>query len=156
MALPYRNSSADPMKAQGRIQATLRKFGVGRIIFDDDVENKKITISFKYKDMPVSLPLDYGDLAKKFSEQDPYTSRKRGTRPDYEFKLSEQAYKAAYSMLDDLIKSMISIVNLGAYEFEEIFLGFFVNNNGVRVADIIVPRLKEGIGPRFQLSETNQ
>lgn len=153
MALPYENSNADPMKAQGRIQAILRKFGIQRILFDDDIENSTITIMFKFQDMPVKIPVNYKELAKKFMEVEPYNSRRRCSRQDYEFKIAEKAYKASYSMLEDLIKSMISIVNLGAFSFEEIFLGFFMGKDGKRVSEVLVPQLNNFRGVGFQLTE---
>lgn len=153
MGLPYSNSSADPMKAQGRIQVILRKFGIQRILFDDDVENHTITIFFKCKDLPVKIPVNYKDLAAKFLEQEPYNSYRRCKEADYVFKLNEKAYKASYSMLEDLIKSMISIVNLGAFSFEEIFLGFFVGKDGRTVSEVMVPQLGGFRGAGFQLTE---
>jgi len=142
MALPYQNSSTDPSKAQGRIQATLRKFRVGRIIFDDDIDNHTIKIMFSYNNLPVVLPVDYKELGDKFLEQEPYTSRRRGSKADYEFAMYEKAFKASYAMLEDLVKAMISIVNVGVYSFEDVFLGFFMGKDGRRVAEILVPQLQ--------------
>jgi hypothetical protein len=156
MSLPYENSNADPMKAQGRIQQILRKFGIQRIVFDDDIENNTITIIFKFQDIPVKIPVNYKELAQKFMDVEPWNSRRRCSSEEYEFKIAEKAYKASYSMLEDLIKSMISIVNLGAFSFEEIFLGFFMGKDGKRVSEVLVPQLNGFKGAGFQLTEGGQ
>ena len=155
MTLPYQNSSTDPSKAQGRIQATLRKFGVNRIIFDDDIENCTINIMFQYNNLPVSLPVNYRVLGEKFLAEQPYTSRRRGSRADYEFAMYEKAFKASYAMLEDLVKSMISIVNVGVYSFEEVFLGFFMGKDGRRVSEVLVPQL-QNFSSKFLLTEGNK
>jgi len=140
--IPYMNSSADPHKAQVRIEASLRKFGVSRVRFDHDIDNCELRIEFIFRKLPVCFPVNYKDLGKKFLELEPYTHRKRCSRSEWEQKIYDTAFRATYSMLDDLIKSMISVVDLGAYKFEEIFLGFFMGNDGTRVSDLLVPQLE--------------
>ena len=140
--IPYINSKADPMRAQGRIEATLRKFGVQRVQFDHDIEHFTLTVIFKYRDLPVCFPVNYKKLGETFLEIQPYTSRMRCSREEYTEKMYDSAFRATYSLLDDLVKSMISVVNLGAYKFEEIFLGFFMGADGTRVSDLLVPQLE--------------
>lgn len=153
MTLPYQNSKADPSRAQGRINAILRKFGVSRIIFDDDVDQKIIKINFIFNSMPVSMPVDFGKLAKKFLEQKPWNNYRRMSEEDYIFKVSAGAHSAAYSLIEDMLKAKLSIINLGINSFEQEFLGNFVNRNGEILSEILLPKLQGFIDSRFQLTD---
>ncbi len=151
--LPYANSTADPTRAQKRIRETLQKFGVQRIGFDDDFENLELMIRFIYKDFPVSLPVNYGELAELYLEAKPHTYRMRLTETEYITKKRETAYRAAYSMLEDYLKSMVTLIELGAFSFEEIFLSYFTDNRGMRLGQHMAPRLKEFAEGRLALPE---
>jgi len=131
----------------------IQQKGIQETFFGDDIENSTITIIFKFKDIPVKIPVNYKELAEKFMDVEPWNTRRRCSLEDYKFKVAEKAYKASYSMLEDLIKSMISIVNLGAFSFEEIFLGFFMGKDGKRVSEILVPQLNGFKGVGFQLTD---
>lgn len=151
--LPYSNSTADPTRAQKRIRETLQKFGVQRIGFDDDFENLELMIRFIYKDFPVSLPVNYGELADLYLDAKPHTYRMRLTEAEYVAKKRETAYRAAYSMLEDYLKSMVTLIELGAFSFEEIFLSYFTDNKGVRFGETLVPKIREIAEGRLALSD---
>jgi len=153
MSLPYANSTANPMQSEARIKSSLRKFGVGMIVIADDIDNSIISIMFKYNGLPVSLPVDYGKLAGRFMEDKPHTSRTRSTLDNYEFKMKKQAHSAAYSIMEDFIKSMISMVETDIFTFEEVFLPFFVGKDGKRVAEVMIPQLSTFKGAGFLLTE---
>lgn len=153
MSLPYANSKASPQQAQARIQATLRKFGVSRISFEEDFEQCTLTVRLQYKDYPVSIPVDYGRLAEIYLEEDPYTSRKRMTRQAWEDGKREVAYRAAFSLLEDYLKSMVTIVEMGVFSFEEIFVSYFVGPGGKRLGEIFKQRLPALISGQLALGE---
>lgn len=156
MSLPYQNSVACPVMSQGRINAILRKFGVSRIIFDDDIKQKIIKINFIFNSMPVSIPVDFGKLAQKFIEQKPYNNHRRMSEEDYLLKVHSQAHSAAYSLIEDMLRAKLSIINLGINSFEQEFLGNFVNRNGEILSEILLPKLQEFIDSKFQLTDGKQ
>jgi len=149
--MPYSNSKARPEEARGRIRKTLKKFGVDRISFDEDFRNHAIYVCFKYRNYPVSIPVNYGALALNFLKQEPYNSRRRCSREEYEEKKREIAYRAAFSILEDFIKSMVTMVEIGIFSFEEIFVAYFVDQNGRRLGELFKKRLPELIGGQHVL-----
>lgn len=151
--LPYSTSKATPAKAQQRIRDTLMKFGVDMISFGEDFSKFEVVVSFKYQDYPVCIPVNYHDLAQLYIDEDPYNYRKRGTREDWEAKKREVAYRATYSLLDDFLKSLITIVELGAFSFEEIFVSYFVNKDGQRLGEMLKANLPALIKGQLALTE---
>ncbi len=143
MAKPYSTSKADPVRAQKRIRDMLMKFGVSRIGFDDDFMEFRLTVKFIYKDYPVSLPVDYGKLAQLYLKDDPYTHRKLMNRDQWEAAKRDTAYRAAFSLIEDFLKSLITIVELGIFSFEEIFFAYFLDNQGQRLGEVLVKKLPD-------------
>lgn len=150
--LPYSDSKCNPVEAQQRIRKTLLKFGVDRIIFDEDFKNFTIFVKFQYKGYPVSIPLNYDQVSKRYQKDDPYNpSRRRITRAEWEDRHRETAYKASFSILNDFIKSMVTIVELGVFSFEEIFFSCFQGANGQRMGEVIKKELPNIVSGRFAL-----
>lgn len=143
MTLPYANSKANPAQAQERIRKTLMKFGVSRISFDEDFEKRIVIVKFTYKNFPITMPVDYGRLAEVYMKEDPWSYRKRGFKVDWEAQKREIAHRASYSLLDDYIKSMVTMVSMGISSFEEVFLSHFTGPTGLRLGDVLVKRLPE-------------
>ena len=145
MSLPYANSKADPAKAQKRIREMLLKFGVKRVAFEEDFIDCVLIIRFIYNDYPISMPVDYGKLAEIYLEDDPWTSRKHTGRDNWNAEKREVACRASFSILEDFIKSLITIVEMGVFSFEEIFMSYFTDNQGQRLGEKLAPRLKEWV-----------
>ena len=133
---PYFKSHASPMLAQGRIKELLRKFGVQMVTVADDFEAHEVYIIFKYRNIPVKIPLNYGRLALKWLEDQPYAYRMRSTRAEYEARIKETAYRASYSILEDFLKAMVTMVDLGIRTFEEVFLADFDTAEGQRFGEL--------------------
>lgn len=151
--LPYSDSTADPVRAQQRIRDSLRKFGVTSIGFSEDFENHEVVVQFKYKDYPVCMPVNYGKLAGRYLEEDPYKSSRRCSEEEWEEKKRDVAYRAAFSLLDDYLKSLITIVEIEAFSFEEMFFAYFVNKRGQRVGEMLVKSLPDLLGGKLALGE---
>lgn len=153
MTLPYENSKADPAKAQQRIRSTLTKFGVSSIGFSEDFENREIFVNFKYKEYPVCMPIDYAKLAEIYLEDDPWSWRRNGTENEWIEKKRQIAYRASFSLLDDYLKGLITIVELGVFSFEEAFFAYFVNNQGQRIGEMLTKKLPELVGGKLALTD---
>ena len=152
-SLPYANSTADPTKAQGRIRETLLKFEVDRIGFEEDLKSFEVMVRFAHRGCNVSLPVNYGRLADRYIEDDPWTTRKRYTKKEWDAKKREIAYKASYSILEDYLKGMLAMVELGAMPFEEVFLSHFINNQGRRLGEVVTPMLPDFTSGKLALGE---
>ncbi len=153
MALPYSHSKADPVGAQVRIRKMLMKFGVDRIIFDEDFNKAEICVKFKYKDYPVSMPINYGSLSRLYIKEDPWTARRRCSQSEWEHDKRTIAYNASFSLLDDFLKGLIIIVEMGVFSFEEIFVSYFTDKQGHRLGEILTKKLPDFISGRLALTE---
>ncbi len=143
MALPYANSKAKPGRAQARIENDLMKFGVQAVSFEKDFSLKIIRVRFLHKDLPVCIELDYGELAKLYMEDTPYSYRGNSTRQKWEEKKQDIAFRASYSILEDHLKSLMVMVRLNVFTFEEAFLSHFMTPSGETVGKRLIPNLKE-------------
>lgn len=127
--LPYFNSKTQPHLAINRIKKVLEKFGASQMNFGQDFDLKIITINFINRKIPVCLPVEYGKLAKKYSNSDRYD---RGEKV-----YLKMAENAAYAVIEDYLKAMLTMHELGVMTLEEIFLPNLVTNNGLRLAQRI-------------------
>lgn len=139
---PYSKSTASPTAAEHRIKEMLRKFGVQMVSITDDYENKTIFILFKHNGIPVKIPLTYGILADKWLKENPYTFRHRMPREKHEQNIKDTAYRAAFSILEDFLKALVTMVDMGVRTFEEAFLGDFIMQGDQRMVEIMLPKIK--------------
>lgn len=151
--LPYSNSKANPIQAQARIRQMLLKFGVSQFHFSEDVERREVKIAFIYKGYPVSLPINIDRLAERYLKDDPWTYRKHANRDQWAAEKRRIAQNASFSLLEDFLKGLIMVVELGMFSFEEIFVSYFIDNKGRRLGEILTKRLPELVSGRFALQE---
>lgn len=151
--LPYSNSKADPIRAQGRIRQMLQKFGVDRVGFDEDFTSFEVSVKFLYKNYPVKLPVNYSALSERLLKEDPWTRRKNKNRTDWEQDKRETAYRAGFSILEDFLKASLTLIDSGLFTFEEVFIGHFVSSRGQRLGEMMAPRLQDFVSGRLALSE---
>lgn len=143
MALPYSSSKANPVKAQMAIRKMLLKFGVSNIGFNEDFVNFTVIVYFTYNNFPVSIPINYKDLSEMYLEEEPWTYRRKNTEEEWVEKKRQIAYNASFSMINDFLKSLITMIELGAFSFEEIFMSYFTDNKGIRLGEILVKKLPD-------------
>lgn len=139
---PYSKSQASPEAAERRIKKMLKEFGVQMVSITDDYEHKTILVIFKYQDMPVKIPLTYGVLADKWIEETPHTFRHRKSRQEHEDEIRDTAYRAAFSMLEDLLKPLITMAEMGLRPFETSFLADLVMDGEQRLVEIMLPKIR--------------
>lgn len=147
----YSGSKADPVRAQSRIRKALKQFGVDRVGFDEDFREGEVVIRFEYNGLKVSVPVNYGRLALIYLEDDPWTSRKYKSEEEWIDDKRQIAYKAAFSVLEDFLKSMITMVETDTFTFEDVFLSYFTNNMGVRLGEALAPKLLDFTEGRLAL-----
>ncbi len=136
--LPYFNSKTQPHLATLRIKKLLEKFKVSQVNFGEDFEHEEIRITFTHKKVPVSLPVNYGELAKKYQGCDPCN---KGM--DAYLKM---AVNASYAVIEDYLKAMLTMHELGIMTMEEIFLPNLLTMDGVRLAEHLRSDLPKLLG----------
>ena len=67
--LPYSQSSTQPHLSEQRIKKLLQKFEVSQVNFCEDFDNKQVVISFVFKRIPISLPVNYQKLGMMYQRQ---------------------------------------------------------------------------------------
>lgn len=150
MALPYANSKTNPVLSQGRIEKILMKFGVSQTNFGRDLVRCDIRVSFIFNEIPVTIPINYLDLAKSFwSEKTGWEKNSWPREVDYENKHHEfikTAINASFAAIEDYLKAMLTMHQMGIMSPEEIFLSN-IDVQGIRMIDHLkarAPQLMRG------------
>lgn len=136
-SLPYSNCSSGD-KAMGDIQKTLSKFGCQSFGSMMDFENKELIVQFKYRDIPISVKASVKGYAARWLEENPWNSRRRASRVDWEREALRIAGIAVYSILRDWIKGQVTAVECGILSFEGAFLGQILLPSGQTVFEKVV------------------
>ncbi len=148
MALPYANSKANPILAQGRIEKILIKFGVSQINFGRDLVLSEIRVSFIFNQTPVSIPINYLELAKSFLADKTGLSKKAWNvkHSKIQDKYLKIAINASFSALEDYLKAMLTMHQMEIMTPEEIFFPN-INIQGQRMIEHLrenVPQIMNG------------
>jgi len=135
MSLPYYNSKTQPHLAKARITKLLQKFGVSQVNMSEDFDNNEIRVSFIFQKMQVSIPVNYEKLASAYY-------------PNYRWDNvhethQKQCVNAAWASIEDYLKAMLMMHELGIMDLAEIFLPNIVTKSGMRVAEMIHGKLPE-------------
>jgi hypothetical protein len=139
--LPYRNSKTQPHLAKDRIHKTLLKFEVDEINFTQSFKRLDIRLTFICQDIPVSIPVNYGELAKRYAG---------GTEWDYvSEKEQKHAINAAYAIIEDFLKAMLVLHQLEIMTLQELFMPNLLDQNGVRLGEIVANRLPDFLEGRL-------
>lgn len=132
MTLPYENATSGA-KAMDEIQKILQKFGCASFGHMTEFEKGKLLVQFKYKDTPISVEASFQGYAAAWLRENPYTSKKRCTKIEWERMALEKGNTAVYSILRDWIKGQITAVECGILSFEGAFLGQILLPSGKTV-----------------------
>ena len=149
MALPYATSKTNPVLSQGRIEKLLIKFGVSQINFGRDLVQYDIRVSFIFNSIPVSIPVNYMRLAMAFYEEKTGIKCKDRFRDQMNRKQEElikTAVNASFAAIEDYLKAMLTMHQMGIMSPEEIFLPN-IAVQGVRMIDHLkarAPQLMQG------------
>lgn len=134
MALPYQNTQAGE-KALGEIQKFLRGFGCSKFGSMVDDEAGEILVQFEYKGTPVTCKASINGYAQAYLKENPWSTKKKSTRDQYEKKALDIASIAVYSILRDWIKGQITAIETGVLSFEGAFLGQIMLPSGRTVLE---------------------
>jgi len=153
VGLPYSDSKANPVQAQGRIRQMLLKFGVDRLRFDEDMQKHEIKVEFIYKGYPVTMPILVDQLAERYLKDEPWNARRHMNRSQWEASKRRIAQNASFSLLEDFLKGLIMIVEMGVFSFEEIFFSYFIDKQGRRFGEVFAKQLPDILSGKLALPE---
>lgn len=133
--LPYYNSKTQPHLAKARITKLLQKFGVSQVNMSEDFDNNEIRVSFVFQKMKVSIPVNCEKLASVYYPNNNWDNIHE--------KYQKSCVNAAWASIEDYLKAMLMMHELGIMDLAEIFLPNIVTSQGMRVAEMIKGNLPE-------------
>ena len=150
--LPYAQSKVEVGRSQQRIMAMFRRFKVDSFSFHEKPGAGEFIIQFQYKGLPVSLPFSSDGVFEAYQRTEPWSPRRRCSVAQHEENLRDQANRSIYRLAEDWLKATFCSIEFGLLSFEDAFLGsFFDLKSGRRLADVMVPRLKDYVGGMLAL-----
>lgn len=151
MTLPYSEATSGE-KALGEIQKILRGFGCSKFGSMIDDEEKEITVQFEWRGRRVSVKASIRGYAAAWLKENPWTSRRRGSKLDHERKAMNIASVAVYSILRDWIKGQVTAIETGILTFEGAFLGQILLPSGNTVLEHV--KAKQLLAPPDEADES--
>jgi len=139
MSLPYQNAQSGE-RALAEIQGVLRTFGCSSFGSMLDFETGELIVQFKWRGRTVDLRASANGYAAAWLKQNPYTSRRRSTKQDWERKAQEIGSTAVYSILRDWIKAQVTAIETGLLSFEAVFMPHMLLPDGSRLIEAM-PKL---------------
>lgn len=138
MSVPYAGATSGA-SARDEITKILRRFGCESVGFMDDFQEYSVLLAFTHRGRQVQLKASAKGWATMFLKENPWTSRRRDTKHDYERAALRQGLTAVNSILRDWIKGQITAVECGILSFEGVFMPYMLTNDGRPLID----RLRE-------------
>ena len=129
MSVPYASASTGA-SARDEITKVLRRFGCESVGFMDDFDKHEELLAFTHRGRQVQLRASAKGWAQIFLKENPWTSRRRDTRVDYEQGALRQGHIAVNSILRDWIKGQMTAVECGILSFEAVFMPYMLTNDG--------------------------
>jgi hypothetical protein len=129
VSIPYASATTGT-KAREEITKVLRHFGCESIGFMDDYEKHEVLLAFTHRGRNVQLPASAKGWAAIWLKANPYSSRCRRSRVEYEQDALKQGHVAVNSILRDWIKGQVTAVECGILSFEAVFAPYMLTADG--------------------------
>lgn len=143
MTLPYANAQSGD-RALGEIQNILRGFGCSKFGSGFDFDTGELFVQFERKGQQVMLKASSKGYAAAWLKENPWSSRKRCDKVEWESQALEKGSVAVYSILRDWIKGQVTAIETGILTFEGAFLGHMMLKDGRRVLEVAQQMMLEG------------
>jgi ribosomal protein L37E len=134
---PY--ASAASGNARDEIMKILRRFGCESVGFMDSFETHEVILAFTHRGRPVQLKASAQGWANLYMQENPYNTRRRASKTDYEQEVLQQGFRAVNSILRDWIKGQVTAVETGVLQFDAVFMPYMLTADGRPLLD----RLRE-------------
>lgn len=113
----------------------LRRFGCENVGFMDDFEKHEVLLAFKHRGRAVQLHASAKGWASMYLKHNPYNSRRRVTRQQYEQEVLQQGHRAVNSIIRDWVKGQITAIECGILQFDHVFMPYMLTSSGRTVLD---------------------
>ena len=136
MSLPYSNARSGA-NAIAEIQKMLKKFGCQKFATGEDFDTGELFIQFEHRGRMVNMKASGRGYAAAWLKENPWTSRRKGSRAQYEAKALEIGSIAICSILRDWVKGQVTAIEVGMFSFEGAFLSHMMLPSGISVIEHI-------------------
>jgi hypothetical protein len=134
MPIPYENATSGSA-AREEITKLLRRIGCESVGFMDEFESATVVLAFTHRGRPVQLRASAKGWAAWFLRENPWTTRHKTPRPEYERRALAQGTIAVNSILRDWVKGSVTAVECGLMPVEAMFLAHMTTNDGRSVIE---------------------
>lgn len=139
MTLPYAKATSG-RNAMEDIRKTLMAFGASKMAPVEDFENGTVKIVFEHRGREVEVEASAKGYAAAWLRENPWSTRMKRTRAEYEAAALQQGLVSVWSILRDWIKGQVTAVECGILSFESALLGQMRLESGVRAIDYLAQR----------------
>ena len=129
MTLPYENASTGA-KARDEILKILRRFGCESVGFMDEFDTHTLLLAFKSRGRVVQLRASAQGWANAYLRENPWTSRRRYNRVEWEGRALNQGMITVNSILRDWVKGQVTAIETGILTFESVFMPYMLAADG--------------------------
>lgn len=142
--MPYaQNTSVSVEKSRAEIETLLRRYGADKFAYVSDDAAGTAVVAFQFKERQIRFNLP---LPKRSSQKFTIDARYNQRPSEAALKLWEQACRTKWRALKLCIQAKLEAVAANITTFEHEFLAHIVTEDGMTVADKVVPLLKNS-GP---------
>ena len=96
----------------------------------DDFADGSVLLAFNHRGRAVQLRASGKGWAAMYLKANPWSSRRRGSRADYEQKAMKQGLIAVNSILRDWVKGQVMAIECGVLSFGAAFMPYLLTNDG--------------------------
>ena len=142
--VPYAGATGGA-NAREEITKILRRFGCESVGFMDDFDKHEVLLAFTHRGRPVQLHASAKGWAAMYLKENPWNSRRKGTRVEHEQAALRQGQIAVNSILRDWIKGQVTAVECGILSFDAVFMPYMLGADGrplierVKEIDLLPP-----------------
>jgi len=129
MGTPYAGATSGAT-ARDEITKTLRRFCCESVGFMDDFDQHEVLLAFTHRGRQIQLRASAKGWAQMFIKENPWTSRRRDTKQQWEQAALRQGHIAVNSILRDWIKGQVTAVECGILSFEAVFMPHMLTSDG--------------------------
>lgn len=133
-SLPY-SSATSGDKALAEIQRILQQFGCNKFGVMTDWTEGVLMVQFEWRGARVSFPANFKGYASAWLKENPWNSKRKSTKTEWEAKALDIGSVAVYSILRDWIKAQVVAVETGLVSMEEVFMAHILLQNGQRMIE---------------------
>lgn len=128
MGVPYSTANAESARAE--IRKILERFGCESVGFMDRFADKAVLLAFEHRGRSVQLTASAQGWANLWLKENPWTSRRRASRAEWEAQAINQGMRAVNSILRDWVKGQITAIECGILTFDHVFLPYMLTSDG--------------------------